>query len=65
MMKTVNLSVLCLNSIDNMHSSDMTPSFVVNEVAEREPTFGLGVRGGFRTIRMENATTGKFTIQSE
>ena len=45
--------------------NDITPSFVVNEVTEREPTFGLGVRGGFRTIRMENATIGKFTIQSE
>ena len=65
MMKTVNLSVLYLYLIDNMESSDITPSFVVNEVAEREPTFGLGVRGGFRTIRMENATIGKFTIQSE
>ena len=65
MMKTVNLSVLYLYSIDNMESNDITPSFVVNEVADREPTFGLGVRGGFRTIRMENATIGKFTIQSE
>ena len=64
-MKTVNLSVLCLYSIDNMEGSDITPSMVVNEVAEREPTFDLGVRGGFRTIRMENATNGTFTIQSE
>ena len=65
MVKTVNLSVLYLYSIDNMEISDITPSFVVNEVTEREPTFGLGVRGGFRTIKMENATIGKFTIQSE
>ena len=65
MMEALNLSILCLYLIDNMQSSDITPSFVVNEVAEREPTFGLGVRGGFRTIRMENATIGKFTIQSE
>ena len=64
-MKALNLSILCLYLIDNMQNSDITPSFVVNEVAEREPTFGLGVRGGFRTIRMENATIGKFTIQSE
>ena len=65
MMEALNFSVLCLYLIDNIQSSDITPSFVANEVAEREPTFGLGVRGGFRTIRMENATNGTFTIQSE
>ena len=65
MMKEVNLSVLCLYLIDNMQSSVITPALVVNEVAERQPTFGLGIRGGFRTIRMENVTIGKFTIQSE
>ena len=65
MMKAVNSSVLCLHLIDNIQSSEITPSFVANEVAERVPTFGLGVRGGFRTIRMENATIGKFTLQSE
>ena len=65
MMKALNLSLFYLYLIDNMESSDITPSFVVNEVTEREPTFDLGVRGGFRTIRMENATIGKFTLQSE
>ena len=65
MMKEVNLSVLCLYLIDNMQSSVITPALVVNEVSERQPTFGLGIRGGFRTIRMENATIGKFTLQSE
>ena len=65
MMKTVNLSVLYLYPIDNMESSEITPSFVVHEEVKREHTFGLGVRGGFRTIKMENATIGKFTIQSE
>ena len=64
-MKTVNLSVLYLYSIDNMESNDITPSFVVNEEVEREHTFDLGVRGGFRTIRTENVTIGKFTIQLE
>ena len=48
--------------LPGMPVNDITPSFVVNEVTERESTFGLGVRRGFLTMRTENATTGKFPI---